>query len=512
MEKSGAKGAEGPLSARTEGGLPKGESGNNLPEEPCFVVGIGASAGGQAPLEHLFTVLPADCNLSFVVVMHLPPDGPDLLADLLRRYTPMEVLTAEDGAPLLPNSVHVIPPGACLSVSNGRLNVEMKSGMSALEDYPIDRLFTSLAADFGKEIPEPLRQSVEESLADGVSREFDINLDGRDISFVVSPFPERDYANLYGHDITKRNQAEESLRRAKESWERTFDSVPDLITILDNEHRVLRVNAAMARRLTHRHEECVGRRCYEVIHGTCVPPEFCPHLRTIEDGREHIEELHVDSLGGDFLVTTTPLLDKEGGRIGSVHIARDITERKRMEEALRESEVGLKRAQEIAHLGSWELDLVNNKLSWSDEVYRIFGFQPQEFGATYEAFLEVVHPEDRAAVDAAYAESLCEGKDSYEITHRIVRKSTGDIRIVQEKCEHIRDDSGTITRSMGMVQDITERAQAEEEILRYVDELERFNRATVGRELRMVELKKEVNELRSRLGEGPRYSLDFVEE
>ncbi|MRR33411.1 PAS domain S-box protein [bacterium] len=373
-------------------------------------------------------------------------------------------------------------------------------------------LLSKWRTDFGEEIPEPLRQSVEESLADGVSREFDLNLDGCVISFAVSPFPERDYANLYGRDITKRKQAEESLRRAKEEWERTFDSVPDLITILDNEHRVLRVNAAMARRLTHRHEECVGRRCYEVIHGTCVPPELCPHLRTIEDGHEHIEELHVDSLGGDFLVTTTPLLDKEGGRIGSVHIARDITERKRMEEALRKSEVRLKRAQEIAHLGSWELDLVNNNLSWSDEVYRILGFQPQEFVATYEAFLEAVHPEDRTAVDAAYAGSLSEGKNSYEITHRIVRKSTGDIRIVQEKCEHVRDDSGSITRSVGMVQDITERAQAEMEILRYVDELERFNRATVGRELRMVELKKEVNELRGRLGEGPGYSLDFVEE
>ena len=137
---------------------------------------------------------------------------------------------------------------------------------------------------------------------------------------------------------------------------------------------------------------------------------------------EHIEELHVDSLGGDFLVTTTPLLDKEGERIGSVHIARDITERKRMEEALRESERRLKRAQEISHVGSWELDLITNELSWSDEVYRIFGFQPQEFGATYEAFLEAVHPEDRAAVDAAYSESLSEGKDSYEMKHRVVRK------------------------------------------------------------------------------------------
>ena len=138
--------------------------------------------------------------------------------------------------------------------------------------------------EFGKDIPDPLRQSVEDALADGVSREYDVNVGGREISFVVSPFPERNYANLYGRDITKRKQAEESLRRAKEEWERTFDSVPDLITILDNEHRVLRVNEAMARRLKHQHEDCVGRHCYEVLHGTSVPPEFCPHSRTLEDG------------------------------------------------------------------------------------------------------------------------------------------------------------------------------------------------------------------------------------
>jgi PAS domain-containing protein len=101
------------------------------------------------------------------------------------------------------------------------------------------------------------------------------------------------------------------------------------------------------------------------------------------------------------------------------------TNRIEMDRALRESEDGLKKTQEISHLGSWQLDLVRDRLTWSDEVYRIFGVEPQAFGATYEAFLDAVHPEDRAAVDAAYSSSLQENRDTYEIEHRVVRKGTG---------------------------------------------------------------------------------------
>ncbi len=133
------------------------------------------------------------------------------------------------------------------------------------------------------------------------------------------------------------------------------------------------------------------------------------------------------------------------------------------------------RSQENAHLGSWELDLQNNHLSWSDEVYRIFGLQSQEFDATYEAFLDAIHPDDRASVDEAYSGSLREEKDKYEIEHRVVRKSTGEIRIVHEKCEHYRDENGEIIRSVGMVHDITEQKRAEEVLERSMKELKRSN-------------------------------------
>ena len=154
--------------------------------------------------------------------------------------------------------------------------------------------------------------------------------------------------------------------------------------------------------------------------------------------------------------------DAQGRAVQSVGVIQEITEQKRAADALRESKERLSRSQAIAHLGSWELDLVRGELMWSDEVYRIFGLEPQEFGATYEAFLERVHPEDRGAVDGAYFGSVREGRDSYEIEHRVVRKRSGEIRWVREKCEHVRDGGGRIIRSVGMVLDVTERKRWEE--------------------------------------------------
>ena len=131
--------------------------------------------------------------------------------------------------------------------------------------------------------------------------------------------------------------------------------------------------------------------------------------------------------------------------------------RKQVEAELRESERLLKKSQAIAHIGSWELNLATNRLIWSDEVRRIFGLERDEFDATYEDFLDSVHPDDRAAVDAAYSGSLREGRDTYEIEHRIVRWDSGEVRVVHEKCEHVKNASGRIVSSIGMVSDITER-------------------------------------------------------
>ncbi|MDR3569600.1 MAG: PAS domain-containing protein [Syntrophobacteraceae bacterium] len=142
--------------------------------------------------------------------------------------------------------------------------------------------------------------------------------------------------------------------------------------------------------------------------------------------------------------------------------ASDITARKLADQKLRESEAFLAESQKISHAGSWSLDLRANRVTWSDEVYRIFGLEPQDFDASYEAFLEAVHPDDREAVDTAYSSSIQEKQLSYESELRIVRKHTGEIRHVLAKCVNRFDAAGEVVRSVGVVVDITERKEAED--------------------------------------------------
>jgi len=162
-------------------------------------------------------------------------------------------------------------------------------------------------------------------------------------------------------------------------------------------------------------------------------------------------------------------------------ILRDVTERKHIEKMLRENERNLIESQRIAHLGHWQLDLTNNQLEWSDEIFRIFEIDPKEFGATYETFLEFVHPEDRQFVNNAYTDSV-KNKTPYDIVHRLLMKD-GRIKFVNERCETFFTDDGKPLCSLGTVQDITERKRAEAEILRRlqnIQALQKIDQAIAG--------------------------------
>lgn len=264
-------------------------------------------------------------------------------------------------------------------------------------------------------------------------------------------------------DISDLKQMEDALRRSEERLAKAFHATPDAIVISRmSDGLIFEVNDGWQKLFGHQPAEVIGKT--SIALGFYVRPEDRDEIkaRLQEDGFLHDLEIQVRCKSGEIRQASlsVELLEIDGVRCW-LSILRDITERKRAEQALRESEWRLRRTQEIAHLGSWELDLINDRLTWSDEVYRIFGLEPQQFAATYEAFLEVVHPDDRMAVDDAYQGSIQAGQDTYEIEHRVIRRSTGEVRTVHEKCEHFRNQDGKIVRSIGMVHDITERKLAE---------------------------------------------------
>jgi PAS domain S-box-containing protein len=138
-------------------------------------------------------------------------------------------------------------------------------------------------------------------------------------------------------EIADRRQVENALRLANAEWLNTFNASTDPIMILDPDYRIRRANRAMAAIMGLAVEECVGKLCYEALHQTDAPVPLCPHRQMIEDGTAHTTEIFDARLGRHLLVTVSPLFDTDGTLLGSMHYAKDITERKQIEAQLAEA-------------------------------------------------------------------------------------------------------------------------------------------------------------------------------
>ncbi|MCK4815585.1 PAS domain-containing protein, partial [bacterium] len=205
----------------------------------------------------------------------------------------------------------------------------------------------------------------------------------------------------------------------------------------------------------------------------CTYPE---HVQKLFPKDQMLVEMGAESYIG------TPMYNSEGTAIGLIVIldskparniehvteilqisasraAAEILRLKTLKD-LKQSMIRLDQAQHQAHIGNWELDLLSNELHWSNEIYRIFEIDPDKFSATYEAFIDAIHPDDRDMVNAAYTKSL-ENKMPYSINHRL-RMADGKIKYVLERCETSYDKQGKPIRSAGTVQDISEQVKIEE--------------------------------------------------
>ena len=280
-------------------------------------------------------------------------------------------------------------------------------------------------------------------------------------------------------NVSERKRAEKDIREREKRYRFLYEESFAINMVIGMDQTVLDVNQSAAEALGYSKDELLGRPVVEFL----IPEQQKEAISEIKRGfPQHYEtarEYDVYARNGSvhtILLSSgqAPLYDGER-LVGILVSGTDITERRQAQLALLHSEAGLKEAQRIAHVGNWEWNLSTNELVWSEEIYRIFGLTPQEFGATFEAFVDSVHPDDREFVKQSADAALHEGKP-YSIKHRILLPD-GSERHVYEEGEVTLDD-GKPVRMAGTVQDITERERAEEALRTLIAQTERMG-ATV---------------------------------
>lgn len=296
----------------------------------------------------------------------------------------------------------------------------------------------------------------------------------------------RVYGNIM--DITEHKQLEREREENLAKFGAVFNNSPIAYSIFDLDGKLIEVNPAFLRMTGHSYDQVIGKTTIEL---NLISSADQQRIREIANQDGVLNDYEFDMMRSDGTICPVSLsrinisIDERSYGLG---IALDITDRKRAEEAIQASKNSLEEAQRIAHLGNWDLDLIDNKLNWSDEVYRIFNLEPQEFGATFEAFLDNIHPDDREMVNNAYTKSVRD-KTRYNIVHRLLLED-GTIKYVNEMCETFYDNDGKPIRSVGTVQDITERKLVEEELNKHRKHLEELV------EERTAEIKRINQELR----------------
>lgn len=263
-------------------------------------------------------------------------------------------------------------------------------------------------------------------------------------------------------DITERKKMEEQLRNEKNLSNEIIDSIPGLFALFDGNMKFIRWN-----------------KSFELVSG--YTPKEILKLHGIdsfydneEDKKKTAEILAEIFEKGSGSAEVSPLMKddkpvpiffigrsfKYKGKTHLITTGIDISDRKMAEEKLRQSETLLAEAEHLAKVGSWSLDLRTNRVTWSDEVYRIFGVEPLEFDPRLETVIEFSHPDDKDTV-LQIVEQGIKTKKPYDFHYRI-RRPDGEERILHVSGTVMADEEGNAVREYGAVQDVTESKKAEE--------------------------------------------------
>jgi PAS domain S-box-containing protein len=340
----------------------------------------------------------------------------------------------------------------------------------------------------------------------------------------------RVYVVTVARDITERKRTEEALRLFRTLIDQTNDAIevidPDTLRFLD-------MNQKGCADHGYTREEILSLTVFDID----PTLDHDAHIRVIKQLRESgsliKEGIHLRKDGSTFPAEINiRLIQLESGEY-IVAVARDITERKRAEEALRTSERDHRRiaeqlererarlveAQEVAKIGSWEAELQSLNVIWSEQTHRIFETDPSWFHPTRPKFTEFVHPEDRTKVDAAFIASL-DKPSPCTIEYRIVMPD-GRVKFLEERWQTFHDEQGKAVRVAGTCRDITERVRAGEELRELSGRLLRLRdeeRREIARDLHdstgqnLVALAMMLDQLRRSVPSVERKSLELISE
>ena len=264
-------------------------------------------------------------------------------------------------------------------------------------------------------------------------------------------------------DITERKEAENQADIARAEWERTFAAVPDLVCVVDPDYRIRKVNDAFARHLGKEPAELLGATCYESLgcSHSHLDAGSCPHARTMQDLAEHSDDVQWKELSGDFHVTTSPIFDRKGEYVGSVHVSRDMTE----------INTTTRQAHHQAALLNSLLDSVADLVFFKDREGVYLGCNP-----AFEAFVgcpreEIIGRTDLelfpAEVAQAFREDDRQTLDSNQTRHidEWVDYPDGRRVLLNTLKTTFRGPDGELIGILGVSRDITERHRYEQAIL-----------------------------------------------